>query len=281
MKILGIGFCGYIGSRLYGHLKKEGHEITTVDLELRGNFVNPENHKRDYRRTMSCHGYDAVILLAGHSSVGACEVEPLEAFRNNLGGLVDLCGVLTQAGRPMLIYASSASVYSVRGGRYRNMYDLTKTVGDEAVRLLYGEHAWGLRFGTVCGASPNMRLDLMVNRMVHDALTRGVVSVRNPAVKRPILGMGDLCRGVSVILGGQMMPGVYNFASFNSTVGEIGFEVARLMGADVEELPPTPAYDFEMPGSFLPRDRLADIVAELREWYAKEGNRIPVAAVTA
>lgn len=267
MKILLLGGLGYIGSRLYVHLKTEGHEIDTVDLELRGNFTNPDNRKRDYRQITTLRGHDAVILLAGHSSVGAAEKDPTEAFHNNLTGLVDLCSLLDGQ---MLIYASSASIYSVRGGRYRNMYDLTKTVGDEAVRLLYSQHAFGLRFGTLAGASPNMRLDLMVNRMVHDALTRGRVYVRNPEIKRPILGMGDLCRGVSVILRGHMMPGCYNFASFNSTVGAIGAEIATLMGVEVEYLPPTPAYDFEMPGSFLPRDTLKDIVAELRAHYTAQ-----------
>ena len=35
---------------------------------------------------------------------------------------------------------------------------------------------YGLRFGTVCGASPNLRSDVMLNAMVVDALTHGEVT---------------------------------------------------------------------------------------------------------
>ena len=43
--VLLIGGCGYIGSRLYRHLKGKGFAVDTLDLEWRGNFVNPDNIK--------------------------------------------------------------------------------------------------------------------------------------------------------------------------------------------------------------------------------------------
>jgi nucleoside-diphosphate-sugar epimerase len=270
-KILGLGFCGYIGSRLHAHLSQR-HTVDSVDLEWRGNPGQVPNKKGDYRRVQNVNDYDAVVLLAGHSSVAASRAQPMEAFQNNMAGLLGLA--CKMQGQP-LIYASSASAYGIRAGKYTNMYDLTKDAGDQAVRLLYA-HAYGLRFGTVCGASPNMRWDLMINKMVGDAMRLGRVSVVNGAARRPILGFADLCSAVDAVLGGNLMPGIYNVGSFNSTVERIAQEVAGLLGVPVEhsDVITTPAYDFEMPSSFRPTVTLGDIVTEVRkvveiEWKEK------------
>lgn len=273
MVVLIIGACGYVGSAVYKHLKSKGHEVDAVDLELRGN-PGIENRKTDYRRVSHLKSYDAIVWLAGHSSVGQSRAQPVEAFDNNLVGLVRLATKLT--GQP-LIYASSASVYAIKGGRYDNMYDLTKHAGDAALRLVYN-NAFGLRFGTVCGVSPNMRWDVMVNGMVRDAVTKGTVYMRNPEIRRPILGMHDLCTAIEVTLNGNLMPGCYNVSSFSGTVGSIAHKVAAMMCVPVEELggEATPAYDFEMPSSFIPRETLESIVDEIRQLVGAAHDR-PVA----
>ncbi|KAJ1485105.1 hypothetical protein T484DRAFT_1794906 [Baffinella frigidus] len=70
-----------------------------------------------------------------------------------------------------------AGVHEPAGGAEYNIsapnnpYDLSKWTGD-----LYATHskveAYGLRLGTVCGGSPNLRSDVMLNAMTTDALSK-------------------------------------------------------------------------------------------------------------
>ncbi|MDE2020212.1 MAG: SDR family oxidoreductase, partial [Patescibacteria group bacterium] len=188
MNICLIGGCGYIGSRLFQHLSRH-HRVSSFDLELRGNPGRIRNVRSDYRNLKYFRQFDAVILLAGHSSVGACERDHYGAMSNNLFGPIELAQKL---GRQVFIYASSASVYSSSDGKRENVYDFTKAACDEAMRLIHPSH-YALRFGTVCGPSPNMRLDLMLNAMVHGAIIKNSITMQNPDIKRPLLGMDDLC----------------------------------------------------------------------------------------
>jgi len=117
------------------------------------------------------------------------------------------------------------------------MYDFTKYASDAVSKLLY-ENFYALRFGTVCGPSENIRLDVMINKMVWSGLTRGKIEISNPQISRPILGIHDLCRAVELIVTGGDTPGIYNLSSFNTKVGSLGVEVAKILGCAIELLPP-------------------------------------------
>jgi nucleoside-diphosphate-sugar epimerase len=254
MDVLLIGGTGYIGSAVFRHLTAAGLSVETADLELRGNRVNGRNHKVNFQHLTASFlaRYPTIILLAGHSNVRQAVEDPYGAFDNNLVSFKDL---LAKLNGQRLIYASSSSVYTGVGGQvvdenwqtfnFQNMYDFTKYACDAVCRLLY-QNSYALRFGTVNGPSENIRLDLMINRMVWAGLTRGKVQMANPAIRRPILGIGDLCRTVKKIVTGPDQPGIYNLASFNTTVGEVAETVAGIIGCGIEHLPPSPTYDFSM-----------------------------------
>lgn len=73
--------------------------------------------------------------------------------------------------------------------------------------------------GTVCGSSPNLRSDVMLNAMVHDAVQKGEVHLYVRNIRRPVLGISDLCRGIQDIIAfNKDVRGLYNMASFNGTV---------------------------------------------------------------
>ncbi len=253
-KLLLLGGTGYIGSRLYQYLASRGVAVDTVDLELRGNRINLDNIRMDYRDLTAqfLSAYDVVVLLAGHSTVAQSLRDPYGAFENNLVKFAHLLGKL--AGQ-RFIYASSSSVYSGVGGQavdeswntfnFVNMYDFTKYACDAVSQMLYGNF-YALRFGTVCGASENLRLGPMINKMVWSAVTQRRITVSNPEVRRPILGIEDLCRAVELIVRGDDRPGIYNLCSFNSTVAGIGQAVAEIIGCELEQGPPSPTYDFSM-----------------------------------
>lgn len=269
MNVLIIGGCGYVGSALYRHLIAAGHEVDSIDIERRGNPGIERSQVINYAHVSRFDEWDAVIVMAGVSSVGEAKTSPYTAF---MGNLVHL-GQLTQRlnGQP-LIYASSAAVHALPGPQTTNLYDVTKTAADMIIPQLYAE-TWALRFGTVAGPSPNMRLDTVVNAMVRSARSKGRVNLSNPDAWRPILGMGDLLRGVEAILDGGVSPGLHDLCSFNMPIGRIAREIAERFSASIEKLPPSPSYDFLMGAShwFKPTETLAAIVDDLDAHYTGEG----------
>lgn len=254
MNILIIGGTGYIGSALYRHLTNAGVSVDTVDQELRGNRVNGRNFQVNFEHLTASFlaAYPTIVLLAGHSNVQQSVRDPYGAFDNNLVSFKTLLSKLTNQ---RLIYASSSSIYTGVGGQivdenwqtfnFMNMYDFSKYACDAVSRLLY-QNFYALRFGTVNGPSENLRLDLMINRMVWSGLTRGKVQMANPQIRRPILGIKDLCRTVEAMIGGGDNPGIYNVASFNTTVQQVAEAVAAAIGCDIEHMPPSSSYDFSM-----------------------------------
>lgn len=251
-KVLVTGGRGYVGTVLTAYLAARGVNVSSVDLEYFGNFGSTDSRKIDYRDLSAdeLNRYDAIIHLAGHSSVRMANGNPAAALDNNINGFFAL---LQKIDGPKLIYASSASVYSGLGGEpaseehvsftVANVYDFTKHGGD-CLAALYGKEYYALRFGTVNGISPNLRTDLIINSMVRSALLKGTVSVFNPQVHRSILVLNDLVRAVETILKGPKAPGVYNLASFSATVGAIAEEIGRILKVPLTYGPNSTTYDF-------------------------------------
>jgi nucleoside-diphosphate-sugar epimerase len=250
-----IGGCGYVGSALRFYLAERSFEVDALDLEWFGNPGIAENSVRDYADLTKedLREYDAVILLAGHSSVLMCEKNREAAFKNNVQNFVELLGKLE--GQKFL-YASSASVYgNTRGKDAREdedrfepagYYDVCKCEIDYYTRLS-GLDYYGLRFGTVNGFAPHTRTDVMLNKMVASSKRSGALEVANLEVNRPILGVRDLCRAVGKILESRdRKPGLYNLASFNITVGEIAERAASVLEVPVVRKPSSNAYDMRI-----------------------------------
>lgn len=237
-KILIIGGCGYLGSRLYQFLKSKNYSVDTLDNESFGNYINAKNYKRDYAKLTKSFlkKYKVVILLAGHSSVKMCENNFLEAFENNVYNFVKL---LSNLSNQKFIYASSSSIYGKTNkknvtenyNRYlpTNYYDLTKKEIDYYAQLSKINY-FGLRLGTVCGYSPNLRSDVMINKMVDSARKKNEIDIYNPLVYRPILGIEDFCKAVETIILNEKPRGIYNLASFNSSIKKVADDVSRIMG---------------------------------------------------
>ena len=96
-----------------------------------------------------------------------------------------------------------------------------------------------LRQGTVSGYSPRMRMDLIVNTMFKAAMIERHLTVNNPSIWRPILDIRDACTAyLRAIQANLSQSGVFNIASDNYTVGQVGDivkdEVERLTGEKVQ-----------------------------------------------
>jgi len=80
-----------------------------------------------------------------------------------------------------------------------------------------------LRKGTISGYSPRMRFDLIINTMFKSAMKNHIINVNNPSIWRPILAIEDAATAyIRAIEASYGISGVFNIASGNYTVGEIG-----------------------------------------------------------
>lgn len=255
MRVLIIGNLGYCGSALEPYLKSQGHEVDGMDIGwFNNNKIDQPPLDYKYYASYLFKDYEAVILLAGFSSVAMC-TDLYQTLEANVFNATKLMQALRHTGTK-LIYISSASCYGASASpmpcheddqlpKPMNYYDMSKQMLDQVAQAS-GLDYYSLRLATVCGWSPNIRLDLMANAMAFSAVTEGKVKVANGPVTRSILAIGDLCRAVERILDHPKRPGVYNLASFTNTVANIGWYMAGYFDVEVEEQPPSPTYMFNL-----------------------------------
>lgn len=204
MKILITGGAGYKGIVLTTKLLEKGYKVTILDNFMYG--YEPVLHlaknpnlsiiKADVRNKIkSLHEYDFIYHLAGISGYPACSANPhsahlinVQATRNIIRGLSkDQC----------IIYASTTSFYG-RGGDACNeetpinpfsVYANTKYLAE--LVTLEKENAVALRFATIFGFSPKMRIDLMVNDFTYKAVKEGVLVLFDSFAKRTFMHVED------------------------------------------------------------------------------------------
>ena len=259
-KVLILGGNGYIGSRLREILRQH-HFVKSNDICW---FNHDEtSDRRDYHKLTreELAEFEVVIVLAGHPSVPSCNGALYSPWLNNVTNFTDL---LAKTDDQLIIYASSASVYgnSNPGEQHKetnkvfvpvNNYDVTKYALDQQAIIanLTGKRVIGLRFGTVNGWSPNLRVDVMINSMYHSVQMGNGIQVSNKHISRAMLGIEDLCRAVVRCIE-QPVPGIYNLSSFNATVGEIAEAVKNKLGAEIVDRGNTNnAYDFALDTSLF------------------------------
>lgn len=238
MKLLIAGGGGYIGSVLIPKLLNRGYKVDVVDLFWFGNHLPPQTGilKKDIFQLSveDLERYDQVMFLAGLSNDPMAEYSPSKNFVFNAAAPSYLAYVAKIAGVKRFIYASSCSVY---GYTENELYDETRPVSSSypyGISKLQGEQAAmqlaspefsviSLRKGTVSGYSPRMRFDLIINTMFKTAMKNRVVTVNNPSIWRPILGIEDAATAyIRAVEANPATSGIFNIASGNYTVGEIG-----------------------------------------------------------
>lgn len=256
-RILITGAMGYIGSVLTPHLRALGHDVSVIDPR-----AEPPTRYQDLIYGTGVHP-DTIIHLAAHSSVGACVADPFGAACNNLTDLLPWSRTLTTE---KFIFASSGSVFDTNT---TGLYDATKRAAEQIIPYIY-PNTYLLRFGTVCGVSPVMREDLILNGMVRDAVQRGVITVRNPGAWRPVLFFPDLCHAMERLVDSDARPGVYNLASFQARIGGWADMVAGYTGASIEDAGMSDHYDFKMP--ILPRSLVSveDVIRGLAGYWREQ-----------
>lgn len=195
-RVLVTGAAGFIGSHLVERLLDDGHVVGGLDnfdpfygrstkeanLERargRSDFRFVEGDLRDGEllgRLFADLRPDAVIHLAAKAGVRPSMKEPAAYYEANVMGTVRLLEAMRNAGTSALVFASSSSVYGVRGeGRAFSEkddadhpvspYAATKRAGEllcHSYSHLHGISCLCLRLFTVYG--PRQRPDLAIHK---------------------------------------------------------------------------------------------------------------------
>ena len=107
MKALVTGAAGFVGQHLCAHLQLQGDEVIGVDRADGPDLLDPGAVVAlvaDVRP-------DVVYHLGGWSDVGASWDAPLDAFRVNAEGTLNLLQACVANGKPRVLAVSSADIY--------------------------------------------------------------------------------------------------------------------------------------------------------------------------
>jgi UDP-glucuronate 4-epimerase len=202
MHILVTGAAGFIGSALCGQLVKLGNQVTAIDnfsnyydLNLKQARVNEllHPHSLDVINLDICDRdgmdklikskcFDAVINLAAQAGVRLSLNETSKYIENNLIGFSNVLLSTVQNKVPILLYASSSSIYGNRSQtpyseseqnlHPTSFYGATKLANELLTPTLVkgsSTSARGLRFFTIYG--PWGRPDMAYFRMIANTIS--------------------------------------------------------------------------------------------------------------
>lgn len=255
MNILVTGGCGYVGSILVPNLASQGHQITVIDAQWFGNYLPELQNVRVVKKHFSemtlddLTGVESVIHLANVANDPSVELNPVLSWEVNVlhtTQLLNLCKKTKTL--KSFMYASSGSVYGVKEEDKVteeldlvpiSAYNKTK-MSAERVCLSYSEYfkVYCIRPATVCGVSPRMRFDVVVNMFVMHAFRDKKIVVLGGDQVRPNIHIQDMSRVYEHFLNKPGLPsGCYNAGFENITVMSIAETVSKKFGVEIEIKP--------------------------------------------
>src|SRR5712691_5465268 len=190
--------------------------------------------------------FDTIFHLANIANDPSVDLNPYSSWEVNVLAGMRLVDRAARQGVKQFIFASSSSVYGLKSEPRvtedldlfpLSEYNKTKMVAERVVMSYADAMVTSIiRPATVCGYSPRMRLDVVVNMLTMQALTKGVVTVLGGDQTRPNIHIDDL---VDVYLYAleRRLAGVYNAGFENLKVLEIANRIAERVPADVQLLP--------------------------------------------
>jgi nucleoside-diphosphate-sugar epimerase len=214
MRVLVTGGAGYVGCVLIPMLLKTGHRVTLMDRFAWGvgpilHFATAANLRilvgdvRDASAVAEAvDGQDAIVHLAAVVGYPACDADPDVAVSTNILGTQNIAASLGE--RP-LVFASTSSVYGRVVGCCTDespthpltLYGETKLEAESIVREAGGI---ALRFATLFGVSPRLRLDVLVNDFVQQAVRNKRLDVYQSQFRRTFLHVNDAARSCALAL---------------------------------------------------------------------------------
>jgi nucleoside-diphosphate-sugar epimerase len=178
-----------------------------------------------------------VVWLAAIVGDGACEVSPELTVEVNQSAV----GWLAENYHGRVVFTSTCSVY----GQYDSevdedapvlplsLYAKTKLAAEA---LLPAENSLIFRLGTAFGVSDTYsrpRMDLVVNYMTTNALTKGELTVFGGTQWRPLVHVKDIAQAIVANLE-RPVRGIYNLAAENLQIKDLAAIVGKMTGCSVK-----------------------------------------------
>jgi nucleoside-diphosphate-sugar epimerase len=244
MKILVTGGAGYVGTSLIPLLSERGIKVRVLDNLLFGGtqllpffrYPNFEFQKGDIRNEKqvkeAISGCDMIVHLAAIVGYPACRKDPMLAEQVNVQGTRNLINAISKD--QIVFYGSTGSNYG--SVQYictedtplnpLSLYGETKTMAE---RMLLQEcSAIAYRFATAFGASPRLRLDLLINDFTYKAYSEGYLVVYEKHFMRTFIHVHDMGRA--------FLFGIDNVDKMKGQIYNIGSEKMNYSKKDICEL---------------------------------------------
>jgi len=284
------GACGFKGSVLVPKLLAAGYQVTAYDIMWFGNYL--EAHERltivkgDIRLAdeLDLSTFDAVIHLSSVANDPCSDLDPLLTWEISCLATMRLADRAARQGVPHFIYASSGSVYGLKDEPQvtedlelvpLSEYNKTKMVG-ERVLLSYSDQmvVQIVRPATVCGLSPRMRLDVAVNLLTMQALTRGEITVLGGDQTRPNIHIDDITDLYLFLLDHPEATGIFNAGFENISIMDIAKLATKHADASIITKPSNDPRSYRVNSDrllatgFRPKKTVEDAIREICEAYS-------------
>jgi nucleoside-diphosphate-sugar epimerase len=286
--ILVTGGCGYVGSQLVPRLCDLGHKVRVVDTQWFGNFLGHKSELEVIKKAVSeinesdLQGIEYVVHLANIANDPGVELNPVLSWEINALHLTQLLNICKKRGIKKFLNASSGSVYGVKSEPNVteelellpiSVYNKTKMVAERVVASYEPYFSFfNIRPATVCGYSPRMRFDVVVNMFVLQAFKNKKITVLGGDQVRPNIHIADM---VSVyehfLFNGELESGDYNAGFENISIRDIANLVSDKYGADIEYLPSNDPRSYRQDSTkllntgFQPKKNVEYAISELWE----------------
>lgn len=290
---------GYVGSILIPKLLDAGYKVSVIDLFIYGEEVLPDHPnltkiKGDIRDAdllqKTIPGHDAVIHLACISNDPSFDLNPDLGKSINLDAFEPMVQIAKNGGVKRFVYASSSSVYGIKEEpEVTEDMELTpltdyskfKAMCEEILAQYQSDDftTVTIRPATVCGYSPRLRLDLVVNILTNLAINKGQITVFGGSQKRPnihIQDMTDLYLHLLDLPSEPIAGKVFNAGYENHPVAELAQIVKDVVGEQVE-IVTSPTDDMrsyhvssekiKKELGFVPKYTIGDAVTELKKAF--------------
>ncbi len=263
MKILLVGHRGYVGPVVAVHLGRAlpGAEVHGIDAHwFEGSEAAgfPDGAFASQRRAdvrdlepADFAGFDAVVALAAVSNdpIGK-EFEAATADINS-DAVLKAAKAAKAAGVARFVFASSCSMYGAGSDSFRRetdtlnpltAYARSKVATEVGLRPIAGDGftVTSLRFATACGASPMLRLDLVLNDFVATALRTGAIEVLSDGSPwRPLIHVEDMARAIEWAVsreGDPMVEVNVGSQAWTWQIGQLAKDVAEVLGGVAVEI---------------------------------------------